>query len=83
MRIWAGLAVGCLIIFLMLRWFEHSQVFHPSRALAVQADALGVPFEDLTLKSDGLALHAWYFPAPSNSARANMVVLVCHGNGGN
>jgi hypothetical protein len=68
----------------MLRWFEHSQVYHPSRELEATADGLGRPFEDVSFKTaDGVELNGWFFPAGTNSPRAHLAILVCHGNGGN
>lgn len=78
------LLVACLLIVLMLRWFEHSQVFHPDRRLDVTGAALGRPFEDALFKaSDGIELNGWFFPASTNSHRPRLAVLVCHGNAGN
>jgi hypothetical protein len=38
----------------MLRWFEHSQVYHPSRVLSATGAELGRPFEDVRfMASDG------------------------------
>lgn len=75
---------ACLLLWAMLRWFEHHQVYAPTRAHEASAGDLGRPFEDLTLiTEDGLRIHAWYFPAESTSARARYAALVCHGNGGN
>jgi len=36
-----GLLAGCLLIVIMLRWFEHSQVYHPSRVLDATGDCGG------------------------------------------
>jgi uncharacterized protein len=78
------LLITCLLIFLMFRWFEHSQVFHPDRVLDATPSALGRPFEDLRFKAtDGVELHGWFFPASTNSHRTHLVLLVCHGNAGN
>jgi fermentation-respiration switch protein FrsA (DUF1100 family) len=74
----------CLLIFLMLRWFEHSQVYHPDRVLSATGAALGRPFEDVRFKtSDGVELNGWFFPAGTNSQRGRFAVLLCHGNAGN
>jgi fermentation-respiration switch protein FrsA (DUF1100 family) len=79
-----GLLLTCLLIVLMLRWFEHSQVYHPDRVLIATGAELGRPFEDVRFKaSDGVELHGWFFPAGTNSHRAHLAVLVCHGNAGN
>jgi hypothetical protein len=68
----------------MLRWFEHSQVYHPSRVLDATGAELGRPFEDVQFKaSDGVELNGWFFPAATNSPRARLAVLLCHGNAGN
>src|SRR2546423_500014 len=68
----------------MLRWFEHSQVYHPDRILTATGAELGRPFENVSFKAkDGVNLHGWFFPANQGSPRAGLVVLVCHGNAGN
>jgi uncharacterized protein len=68
----------------VLRWFEHSQVYHPDRVLIATGRELGRPFEDLRLKaSDGIQVHTWFFPADESSPRKHLVMLVCHGNAGN
>ena len=73
-----------LLILLMLRWFEHSQVYHPDKTLVATGAELGRPFVDVVFKSsDGVALHGWFFPGDANSAHANLAVLFCHGNAGN
>src|SRR2546427_10025337 len=74
----------CLLIFIMLRWFEHSQVYQPDRVLAATGAELGRPFENVFFKaSDSVQLHGWFFPANTNSPRAHLAVLLCHGNAGN
>ena len=68
----------------MLRWFEHSQVYHPRRALDATGAELRRPFEDAWFKAgDGVELNGWFFPADTNSARRHLAVLICHGNAGN
>jgi len=79
-----ALLVACLLLALMLHWFEHWQVFHPDRVLTATGRELGRPFEDVTFKaSDGVELNGWFYPADTNSPRARLVVLLCHGNAGN
>jgi hypothetical protein len=74
-----GILGGC-----MFRRFEHSQVYYPYRQLEASPAELGRAFEDVRLKaSDGVELHAWFFPADTNSARAHLAFLICHGNAGN
>jgi hypothetical protein len=68
----------------MLRWFEHRQVYHPDRAFDTTGGELKRPFDDVEFRvNDGVRLHGWFFPADTNSPRADWAVLVCHGNGGN
>jgi hypothetical protein len=77
------LAAGLLIV-LVLRWFEHSQVYHPDRVLTATGAELSRPFEDVLFQaSDGVELNGWFFPASTNSHRPHLAVLVCHGNAGN
>lgn len=45
---------------------------------------MGRPFEEVFLTaSDNVRLHAWLFPADPSSTREHLVLLLCHGNGGN
>ena len=68
----------------MLRWFEHSQVYHPRPEMEAEAADLRRPFEDVRFQAtDGVELNGWFFPAGANSRRAQVAILVCHGNGGN
>jgi len=78
------LLLWLLLIYFVLRWFEHHQVYQPFAALEANGDALGRPFEEVHFSaSDGVKLHGWFFPAGTNSHRADLAVLICHGNGGN
>src|SRR3989442_1635378 len=80
----AGALLAGVLIFFMLRWFEHSQVYQPDRVLAGTGAELGRPFEDVKFKArDGTQLNGWFFPADTNSPRAHLAVLYCHGNAGN
>ena len=72
------------IVVMLLRWFEYSQVYHPTHPWEATPADIGAPFEDVTFAaSDGLKLSGWFMPAPTNSARRDWAVLACHGNGGN
>jgi fermentation-respiration switch protein FrsA (DUF1100 family) len=77
-------ALVLLVLFMLLRWFEHKQTYHPSRALDASGAELGRAWEDVSFTaSDGVKLNGWFFPADTNSPRARLAVLICHGNGGN
>lgn len=68
----------------MIRWFEHRQVYAPSRHLEARPSELGRPFEEVVLTtSDNVRLDGWFFPARPSSAREHLVLLFCHGNAGN
>jgi fermentation-respiration switch protein FrsA (DUF1100 family) len=77
--------VGLLLgLWLMLRWFEHSQVYHPTHSFVANAGELGRPYEDAVFTAvDGTKLHGWFFPGTTNSPHSRQVIIVCHGNGGN
>jgi uncharacterized protein len=80
----AGLLLLPVLFVTMLRWFEHRQVYHPYRALEASGADLGRPWEDVHFEAaDGVKLHGWFFPAGPDSPRRKLVVLFCHGNGGN
>jgi fermentation-respiration switch protein FrsA (DUF1100 family) len=91
MKRWVGrnkhflrLLIACLLLFMLLRWFEHSQVYQPARALDATGGELGRPFEDVYFRADdGVELNGWYFPADTNSTYSSLAVLLCHGNAGN
>ena len=71
-------------LWVLFRWFEQSQVYHPTRAWWATGADLDLPWEDLRLTTgDGLELSAWYFPADTNAPFHEFAVLVNHGNGGN
>lgn len=68
----------------MIRWFEHRQVYAPSRQFAAEARDLGRPFEDVRFQAgDGVSLNGWFFPAKAASPRSDRVLLLLHGNAGN
>lgn len=80
------LKFGAILLFLwvVLRWFEYRQVYHPSRTFNTGGHELGRPIEEVWMTtSDGIRLHAWFFPAGEDSARRSRVWLLLHGNGGN
>lgn len=85
---WRGALGRALLLLLLLgvllRWFERRQVYQPLRRLAVEASTLGRPCEEVFFHAaDGVRLHAWFFPAATNSAYRRFAVVFSHGNGGN
>lgn len=82
-RLLKVLLIGAIFL-VMIRWFEHRQVYMPSKVLEGSAADLGRPFEDVFLKTqDGLRLNAWFFPAAETAPRKDLVLLLFHGNAGN
>jgi len=68
----------------MLRWFEHHQVYCPSKVMEARPADLGRPFEEVFLSTnDKVRLHGWFFPSVANSSRARLTFLLLHGNAGN
>ena len=82
---WIIRIVACLaVIYFVLRWFEHRQVYQPYAAMEANGSELGRPFEDVYFQaSDRVRLNAWFFPAATGSPRKDWVYLLCHGNAGN
>ncbi len=83
-RNWGGLLLAISAGFIVLRYFEYSQVYHPDRVLSASGAELGRPFENVAFAAgDGVELNGWFFPGNTNSRRARLAVLICHGNAGN
>ena len=81
---WVRTIILCGVVFLMWRWFEHNQVYHPSRVLDASGAELNRPFEDVWFKAkDGVKLNGWFYPGTNDSPRNKLAILLCHGNGGN
>jgi uncharacterized protein len=79
-----GLLLCLVVLFFVLRWFEHQQVYFPSSLLQGSAAELGRPFEQVYFQTaDQVELHAWFFPAEPESPRSHLAVLIAHGNAGN
>jgi fermentation-respiration switch protein FrsA (DUF1100 family) len=81
MRTAAAAVLVVAALFLILRYFERSIVFAPSRLLWAHPGTVGLPYEAVALTTaDGVILRAWWIPGPS----AESPVMLClHGNGGN
>lgn len=74
------LTVGCVGVcaFMFLR--QESFVFFPERAMAGSPADVGMPCEDVRLRTaDGLTLAAWWVPAETPRG----ALIFAHGNGGN
>lgn len=75
---------GIAFVLMFFRWFEHKQVYHPTRTLDIQPGRLEPRVDDVYFKtSDGVKLNAWFFSAKPKSTGGQFAVILCHGNGGN
>jgi fermentation-respiration switch protein FrsA (DUF1100 family) len=77
-----GLLLAPAVFYMLFRWFENQQVYQPSAPLLANGDVLRRPFEDVYFQHRP-KLNGWFFPANTNSPRAHLAVLICHGNAGN
>ncbi len=78
------LLAACLLIVLMLRWFEHSQVYHPDRVLTPRAPNWAARSRMSSSRPAMASNSTAGSSRPStNSHRRHLAVLVCHGNAGN
>lgn len=75
------IGVGISITFLAgLFILQTHLVYHPDRTIVSTPKAIGLSYEDVTLKTkDGVKLKGWFIPAKDS----RRVVLFCHGNAGN
>ena len=71
-----------ILALMFFRWFEHAQIYHPHSIHHSAPEEIGREFREVYLGDDP-RLHAWFFPANSDSSRTNLTFLLCHGNGGN
>ena len=63
-----------------LRYFEHTSIFYPVRHIAATPAMVGLPFEDIFIKTqDNVAINAWL--VKSSTGRGTLIF--CHGNAGN
>ena len=77
----AALAGAVASLELLRNWFQHSQMFFPTRYPTGIWDpsVFGLDYEDVWFESeDGVALHGWWIAHP----KARATVVFCHGNTG-
>jgi hypothetical protein len=92
--VWA--AVGLILLWAGLRWFERANIYFPSREFAMGPQTFGLAYEEAFLKTeDGVRVHAWFLPeapfkpSPKEKpvrgplAAEGLTLLYCHGNAGN
>lgn len=84
MLIFVEIAIVLFIAYSVLGWtlyfMQPTFLFKPVRDVPYSPGELGMDFEDVAFESkDGLKLAGWYVPGE----KGELVVLFCHGNGGN
>ena len=63
----------------LLRYMEHVAVFFPGQEVSIVPLHMGMPYEDLYLKtSDGVRINAWFLKNP----KARSTLIFAHGNAG-
>lgn len=79
-----GLLLTPLVLYLLLRFFEYSQVYHPRTEIVAPPESIHPAPEAFFLNSGAsYRINAWFFPALTTSQWSDWVVLISHGNGGN
>ncbi|KAF0180719.1 MAG: alpha/beta hydrolase fold protein [Nitrospirae bacterium] len=77
------IAVAALVYLGLCAYYYALQgrmIYLPDTALTATPNDIGLNYENITLNTaDGLALFAWFVPAP----KARATLLFCHGNAGN
>lgn len=80
MSIIAAIAGGYLIILILMYLFQSQLLFMPSSDFLQTPESAGLEAEDIWVEaSDGVRLHAWYFPHDES----DRVIVLSHGNAGN
>jgi fermentation-respiration switch protein FrsA (DUF1100 family) len=80
MKIIPSLIIFAIFFMVYVRYLENKSVFYPARAIEATPEELGLPFEDVYLRtSDRVNIHGWFIKAPS--AKSTLIFL--HGNAGN
>ena len=68
-----------LLLYLSLKYYEHSKVYRPRKNLFSSPYNYGIEFEDINFSSrDQVLLNGWFVEGTSEK-----VILFCHGNFGN
>lgn len=78
-----GLLLAPIVLYVLFRLFEHSQVYQPRRALIADPSTIHPQAEDRMIASGKHRLHLWFFPAIQKSQWSDWAILISHGNGGN
>ena len=80
MQIIFYLIIAVIVLFTGIHYFEYKSVFYPARFIAATPAAIGLPFDDVFIKTqDGVIINAWL--VKSSTGRGTLIFF--HGNAGN
>jgi len=81
MKILFTLTIAVVLFVVYIRYLESRSIFFPSAEIMATPDEVGLPFEDVFIKTeDAVALHGWFV---KSSPPSNKVLIFLHGNAGN
>ncbi|MDP8259050.1 MAG: alpha/beta hydrolase [Candidatus Aadella gelida] len=81
MIVFITITVVIIFVFLIISWFEHSNVYFPKKKIEVFPDAIGLSYKNVYFNAaDGIELHGWFLPSGKPHSDT---FLFFHGNAGN
>lgn len=91
MKLVVYLPIALVAFVLYVRYLESHSIFYPSRRILATPADVGLPFEDVSIKTeDAVMIHGWFIPSPQDPlqggqevARGEGTVIFLHGNAGN
>lgn len=81
-----AISVFIVLFYFYLLWLERRNLYSPAPLIEATPADYGWPYEEAwTRTSDGHETNGWFIPAPKDAPanRRGLVLLYCHGNGGN
>jgi fermentation-respiration switch protein FrsA (DUF1100 family) len=73
------LLVAAVVFVALVRYLERTGVFYPTRQVSATPAMFNLPYEEVSVLSDGNKLSGWFIKNPNASA----TILYLHGNAGN
>ncbi len=75
-----SLIVVLVLVVVSVRYVESRSIFYPARSIAATPVDIGLPFEDVFIKTrDNVTINAWLV----KSSMGRGTLIFCHGNAGN
>jgi uncharacterized protein len=81
----AGIVVALVLTLkIAVLILEPRLTFYPARTYPATPRSLGLPFEDVRLRTgDGVVIHGWFIPGSVQTSGTRLTLLVFHGNAEN